>query len=307
MNKKLLLAVMMASLLLAGCGNKPAQNKAPKQSTQSQSSVADSSSSKSSETSQNSKTSSTIDYNKYVKKTWIDKSGTNSASFCIYKIDDGKITGKFVSNSVAVPDSYDIGQLTGTVNNDTADCQFSDKAGNKGNMKLTFKSNGDIETSISLTEKSKYADEVPKEGTFEYKSYTTKDVKGLSIIKDQSFKVSLNSWGNVKFVSGKLTSGSHVPVVFYLTDNDGNILYNFDNALPYGMDVKAVSFDDVNKDSLKDVIVITASNEGANVAAVFLQKSSGTFAIDTNLDNDINSSGNNKDIKTIRNYLSKKF
>lgn len=58
--------------------------------------------------------------------------------------------------------------------------------------------------------------------------------------------VDLNSWGKVKFVSGKLIGGNHIPAVFYLTDENGDILYNFQVTLPYRVDVKAVSFEDVN-------------------------------------------------------------
>lgn len=50
--------------------------------------------------------------------------------------------------------------------------------------------------------------------------------------------VDLNSWGNVKFVSGKLTAGNHIPVVFYLTDEDGDILYDFRAVLPYSVMLK---------------------------------------------------------------------
>ena len=45
--------------------------------------------------------------------------------------------------------------------------------------------------------------------------------------------MNLNSWGNVKFVSGKLTGGNHIPTVFYLTNKDGDILYDFAATLPY--------------------------------------------------------------------------
>ncbi len=71
-------------------------------------------------------------------------------------------------------------------------------------------------------------------------SKNLKDVKGLSLIKEQTFNIDLNSWGNVNFVSGKLTGGAHIPVVFYLTTENGDILYEFNAVLPYSVDVKAV-------------------------------------------------------------------
>ncbi len=98
-------------------------------------------------------------------------------------------------------------------------------------------------------------------------------------------------------------------MVFYLTDQAGDILYDFNASFPYSVDVKAVSFPDVNKDGLKDVIIIVAGtgNGEPPVAAVYLQKADGSFSDDYQLDQEINDSGNNKDISTVTNYLSQKF
>jgi hypothetical protein len=207
----------------------------------------------------------------------------------------------------AVPNAYDLGQLTGTISKNTAECKFSDTLGNKGNIKLSFKPNNEMEATIKLTAKSQYEEEQTAEGTFQFIPYNLKSIKEFSLIKDQTFMVDLNSWGTVKFVSGKLTAGNHIPTVFYLTDNDGNILYDFDMN-PYNTDVKAVSFVDGNKDGLKDVIIIVAGNDGTGtIATVFFQKANGTFANDLKLDQEINASGKNKDVKSITGYLSSKF
>lgn len=141
--------------------------------------------------------------------------------------------------------------------------------------------------------------------------YNLKDVKGFSPIENQSFMVDLNSWGKVKFVSGKLTGGNHIPVVFYLTDKDGDILYDFQATLPYMVDVKAVSFEDVSKDGLKDIIIIVDDaypGQGNNPqATVYFQKSDGSFANDLLLDQEINDSKSNRDVKTVKSYLDGKI
>lgn len=314
MNKKLIFAILTASLLLTGCGRKVVPNNIPKENKQSSvvTSAANNATVKSSGETAPSATSDAIDYNRYVKKTWIQENSTNGTSFCIHKIANGKIIGRFDSSEPAVPNHYNLENLTGTVNNDTAECQFSDTFGNKGNIKLVFKSNNEMEATIKLTSKSQHNNKCPHEGTFKYKTYNIKDIKGFSSIKDQSFMVNLNSWGNVKFVSGKLTGGNHIPTVFYLTNKDGDILYDFisDEDLPYSVDVKAVSFKDVNKDGLKDIIVIAVdnyNNSGACIANVYFQKSDGFFTNDLKLNEEINNSGKNKDIKTVTEYLSKKF
>lgn len=297
MNKKLLLATIITSLLLVGCSvNTTLQSK------EYSSTVVNA-------------TIDMVDYNQYVKKRWIEKKDTNNnsereVSFSISKIENGKITGKLSAISFAPTDrnllSFESG-FEGTINKDIAECQFNDLRGNKGNLKLVFKANNEMEATITLIDKSKTTIQ-PPEGTFEFVPDNIKNIKGFVPIESQSFMVNLNSWGNVKFVSGKLTAGNHIPVVFYLTNKDGDILYDFDAALPYNVDVKAVSFVDVNKDGLKDIIIIVAGNDGSGqVATVYLQKADGSFANDPKLDQEINNSGNNKDVKTVMNYLSQKL
>ncbi|SDH78119.1 hypothetical protein [Desulfosporosinus hippei] len=151
----------------------------------------------------------------------------------------------------------------------------------------------------------------PPEGTFRFTPHNLKDIVGFRPIQNQSFMVDLNSWGKVKFVSGKLTGGNHIPVVFYLTDKDGEILYDFQANLPYMVDVKAVSFEDVSQDGLKDIIIIVDDaypGQGNNpLATVYFQKSDGSFANDLLLDQEINDSKNNRDVKTVESYLAGKY
>lgn len=315
--KKIFLATIMAFSLLAGCGkvittntvNTVQQNGQPS-SAAAITSGADTKSPGTTTSAATITTNDAIDYNQYIKKTWVMEKGTNNFSFCISKIANGEITGRFTLNVPAVPNQYDVGHLTGTIDKDTAECQFSDKVGNKGSLKLVFKENNQIEASIKYTDKLEVNKDVSSDGDFLFKPYNLKDIAGFSPLANQSFAVDLNYWGNVNFVSGKLTAGNHIPVVFYLTNEDGDILYDFNATLPYSVDINAVSFKDVNKDGLKDVIIIAADNyadSGKQIAAVYLQKVDGAFTNDPKLDQEINNSGNNKDIKTITDYLSQKF
>lgn len=249
-------------------------------------------------------TNNTINYNQFTGKTWIKKNGSYNTSFCISSISNGKITG-YLDSLYAVPTTYDFKKnLTGTINKDTAECQLNDSKGNKGTVKLVFKENNQIEATINLTAKSQNTDMQPQEGTFEFIPYNLSSIKGFSLLKDQSFMVNLNSWGNVRFVSGKLTAGNHVPVVFYLTDNQGNLLFDFNPSLPYNVDVKAVSFVDLNKNGLKDVIIIVGANGASQLATVYFQNTNGSFTNNPNLDQKINNSGNNKSVKNVESYLS---
>lgn len=309
MNKKILF-VITVSLFLAGCGNSTPTSESsvpqPKESTV----VA--------EANTESNVNTVIDYKQYLKKTWIRKTDTDFSnngglSFLISKIEDGKIQGKISAVGHGPAFNMDSAEFEGTVNKDTAECQLiNDSRGNKGTIKFLFKPNGTVEATIQITEKSGDTVMSLPAGTFEFAPDNLKNIVGFAPIENQTFMVDLNSWGNVKFVSGKLTAGNHIPVEFYLTNKDGDILYNFDSALPYNVDVKAVSFEDVNKDGLKDIIIIVAGKDGkgqgnAAVATVYFQKADGAFENNPKLDQEINNSGNNKDVKTVRSYLAQKF
>ena len=157
MNKKILLTIVTVSLLLAGCGKISSTN-TPQQNEQSspEASTTNSSDTKSPGKTTSQATIDAIDYNQYIKKTWVEKNGTSNFSFCISTIANGQITGRFTTATPAVPNEYDLSNLTGTINKDTAECQFIDKVGNKGNIKLVFKTNDEIEATIKLTDKSQY-------------------------------------------------------------------------------------------------------------------------------------------------------
>ena len=254
--------------------------------------------------------SDVFNYDNYAKITWVDKTDTENSSFCITDITDGKITGIFVPGNViysprAVPSqySYDYGKFTGTISDGKADCQFSAVQGIEGSLLLAFEPDKQINATITLSEKSQYAN--PNEGTFQYIPYNINDTKEFKIIESQSFMVDLNSWGNVRFVSVVNESPNHQPTLFYLTDEDGNFLYDFNADIPYLVDVEAVSFVDVNDDELIDVIILVKpQDESGLTAAFFKQTTDGAFFQDHDLNSALNTGDNNKDIKTIVEYLS---
>ncbi|WP_315069488.1 hypothetical protein [uncultured Clostridium sp.] len=296
MNKKLLFAIIITFFLLAGCGKVNPSNVAQPNGQ-----------------SQTVTTSDSIDYDQYTKKTWVSKNGTDDDvkfSFCISKIANGEIEGEFSTDGIAVINYGGVvGKLAGKINNDTAECEFSDKEGNNGNVKLVFKANDEIEATIKYTNKSKTYKDLSLDGTFLLKPFNLNDIDVFTPFKDQSFTINLNSWGNVKFVSGRYIGKKHIFTACYLTNEAGDVLYEFNSAFPYAADVKAVSFQDVNKDGLKDIIVIVGNSDDSSsqIVTVFFQKDDGSFDYDDALDNEIYDSGNNKDIKTVTDYLSKKF
>jgi hypothetical protein len=319
MNKKIIFAIIAVSFLIAGCGKINSTNNVQQNvNSDTTQSTSKSETTKSTTTSDStSDSTSTIDYTQYIKKNWVRNGDINSSSngnlsILISKIENGKIYGNITAVGSSPAYNMDSSKFEGNINNDTAKCTLlDDSRGNEGNIELLFKSKNSLQAKITITKKSN--DNIMRipEGTFEFTPYNLKDINGLKIIENQTFTVNLNSWGNVKFVSGKLTSGSHIPLVFYLTDEDGNILYTFDVNLPYSIDIEAVSFKDLNKDGLKDIIIIASDTyDGApktEIATVYFQNADGSFKNDSNLDKEINSSGNNKTVTDVTNYVSNKF
>ncbi|HWT77166.1 MAG TPA: hypothetical protein VN258_20890 [Mobilitalea sp.] len=249
-----------------------------------------------------------IDYTQYIHKIWINRSLMNSEnqemSFYISNITNGKLVGKSTINGLhgyCIPDIGHLGEmdyadLTGIIKNDIADCDsYASTSGARGNYEFKFKSDDVIEvTFIDLNE------------SYKYEPLTIKDViESGNINKNQSFTVNLNSWGTVNFVTCEM---SNAPT-FFLTNKEGDILYYLNLNLMTVDEIKAVSFKDVNKDGLKDIIIIAANkNDSSNVEAyVILQQADGSFDVDDELNSEINDSGNNKSIKAITDYLSKKL
>lgn len=320
MNKKILLTIITVSCLAAGC--KKAAPSDHLQETESPSASITKENPISIQSSQEissqavTKTESKTDYSQYLKKNWIRNTDTNfpengGVSMVISSIKNGKIKGEISAVGSGPAYNMDSSGFEGTVDGDTAQCELvDDSRGNKGTVKLTFKSPEILEAAVAITERSEDRIMTLPEGTFEFSPNNLKSKEGFKPIEEQSFMVDLDSWGKVKFVSGNLTAGSHIPVVFYLTDEDGNIFYEFNTTFPYSVKVEAVSFKDLNKDGLKDIIIIVSDQyngaSGQPIANVCFQQEDGTFVTDYQLCQEINDSGNNKDIKTVTNYILNK-
>ena len=132
----------------------------------------------------------------------------------------------------------------------------------------------------------------------------------MQIIENQSFSVSLENYGKVKFISGLKREDSNDNAVFYLIDNKNNVLYKYPDFYgnKKGMfnNIRAVSFTDVNKDGLKDVVIIADYRTGSNssttpICSIYFQKGK-EFISNENFDNKINVSSNNKDIASVLKY-----
>ncbi|WP_025683942.1 hypothetical protein [Paenibacillus maysiensis] len=143
------------------------------------------------------------------------------------------------------------------------------------------------------------------------------DTDQFNIDEQQSFETSFEGWGHVKFVSTVGMIEEARGNYFFLLDEQGYILYSFPEF--YGNNwsgedgLAAVAFKDVNKDGLKDVIIIAYVDAGAGpsisdpfpIAGIYFQKKNKTFTAVPALDQALNDQGHNQTIKDVIQYVSK--
>jgi hypothetical protein len=146
---------------------------------------------------------------------------------------------------------------------------------------------------------------------------TSLDSKGLRFHED-SFEVTFENWGKVRFITGIDIKNRRV-LCIYLTDDQENVLYKFPlaNKIRWLMcdEVKAVSFADLDKDGLADVVVIGIYNTGVgsgplfshfHVATIYFQKGT-EFINDPNLDKQINDAYKNRTIDMVLDFVANKL
>ncbi|WP_425449543.1 hypothetical protein [Dethiothermospora halolimnae] len=228
----------------------------------------------------------------YLRKIWVvddwDGGAYYYSSFFISKINNKILDGKFSIHSIAEPDFYFyslepskyLGSLYGTINNGEAECHFNDKVGNKGNVKLIFEESDKITATIEYTDKGDIYEDLYLDGTFSFRPYNLDDIDNFTVLKDHSFAVDLNSWGNVNFVSGKVDTGRVIHPVAYLTNKDNDIFYSIDVAFKTGSEINDVKIVDINNDGLKDIKIVTSfigDPEIDPITFTFLQDDDGLF------------------------------
>ncbi|WP_058830280.1 DUF4163 domain-containing protein [Paenibacillus polymyxa] len=146
------------------------------------------------------------------------------------------------------------------------------------------------------------------------------DTDQYEIEESQSFQTTLEGFGKVRFVSTYGYPEGLRKFFFFLLDDQGHILYPFPDfygnrewVARYG-GVEAVAFKDVNKDGLKDVIIIADVDNGIHgpgridefpIADIYFQKKNKTFTTIPALDETLNDQGHNRTIKDVIQYVSK--
>ncbi|MEK5376799.1 MULTISPECIES: hypothetical protein [Paenibacillus] len=146
------------------------------------------------------------------------------------------------------------------------------------------------------------------------------DTDQYEVEESQSFQTTLEGFGKVRFVSTYGYPEGLRKFFFFLLDDQGHILYSFPEF--YGNHewvarfggVEAVAFKDVNKDGLKDVVVIANVDNGIHgpgrvdefpMAEIYFQKKNKTFTTLPALDQALNDQEHNQTVKDVIQYVSK--
>lgn len=248
-----------------------------------------------------------FDYNTFINKTWINSNGSGSAGdLSIYKIDGNNIAGNYSIWLTATPSRYGkIINFTGNIDNDIALCHFNDSYGNGGTIEIRFLNNEELEVTIKLEEKSSKEDYIPLEGTYKFVSENINNVEEYHIIEDKSFAIDLSLWGNVNLTCAEILGSIHEPpLVILLTNEKGDVLFDFLPDAPYGAKLRETEFVDVNEDGLKDVIflIYEADKEGIMTyfsTLIYLQQEDGCFVTEDKIMDKINNSENFVEVKKI--------
>ncbi|WP_338532945.1 DUF4163 domain-containing protein [Paenibacillus peoriae] len=146
------------------------------------------------------------------------------------------------------------------------------------------------------------------------------DTDQYEVEESQSFQTTLEGFGKVRFVSTYGYPEGLRKFFFFLLDDQGHILYPFPDfygnrewVARYG-GVEVVAFKDVNKDGLKDVIIIANVDNGIHgpgrvdefpMASIYFQKKNKTFTTLPALDQALNDQEHNQTIKDVIQYVSK--
>jgi len=280
---------------------------------------------------------------KYSKKIWVVKAQNKDlenaelqeqytcTSFFLSRIENNEIEGFFLPSAMIMPrhDGFagvDCGILSGTAYDNSAECHFVWASKNiRGKVTMTFKEEDKIEATIIYEIDSKTENDIasydPDAGTFVYSYHPEAqsgtflfeplnicDLKEKDLIYEDTFaEEDFSIWGKAHFAFRAITGGRRNLLEVYLTDDCKNVLYKF-NSFPYDTYVKEFSFQDTNRNALKDLILIIGFRGDASLRVAYLyhQNSEGFFELDEELFGEINDvkAPHNDKTETVVKYLS---
>ncbi|MCL2610204.1 MAG: hypothetical protein FWE02_00830 [Defluviitaleaceae bacterium] len=150
------------------------------------------------------------------------------------------------------------------INGNVAKGTFEGDSGFGGNITLKFEEKGIIDVILEYTGSPDKHDYQLQYGEFSLRPLNIitdfEQNEYFVINEDLTFETTLNSWGDVIFFAGFHDGSRHFPAV-YLTDTNGNLLYDFRANFATFTYIYEIIIEDRNGDGLLDVAIIADGGE----------------------------------------------
>ena len=233
------------------------------------------------------------EFRQYLGKIWIidcdeEENYHYPYSFFITSIENGELKGEFQVGMRITPSNYsedteNIHSLSGSINGDIAECYFQDRYGNSGFIVLKFIDFNRIDIGIEyLNEPIKHDNNVFLDERYSFRPYNILDYKNF-VASSLSVDFSIRSYGEeVNIVAGIIEGNKPYPAIC-LTNDKGDILYEFGAPYQVSSEVKEILVEDLNGDGLQDVKITTYFSdipEAYNFEWFFYQNEYGLYRLE---------------------------
>ena len=201
-----------------------------------------------------------INNENYLHKIWIDEGKIKEDgryqgfSFVITQMDFSTVKGQYVTDWDEInPQRGGVRTFEGTVDGSTIRCKLFDEGVSVGSMSLEVMSNNRIHVTYTCR----------SEGTVLYEQlacrpYNIEDLLDEKIILKEELAVSteIDGWGKIKVIPGVVDINNRYPVAF-MTNEQGDILFEFKAGYKVGTTIQNIRIDDYNEDGFVDVEIET--------------------------------------------------
>ena len=222
-----------------------------------------------------------INYEEYIKKTWVVEDWQGDAyryqasfSFMITKMEDGFIEGRHCVNPYASFTSQ--WKFAGTVKKNKAMCTLYGGEGEEeiGTMEITFLNHSRITGVLNLTTR-----EISHKN-YTFRPYTLNDIAYLRL-NPLCLQAEIDTWGEVDIVTGVIQGADNKPYpVIYIIDESDAILYRFRAGYQIASEAYEIEVGDYDGDGLDDVKIVTYfpyDSESIFIERIFYQTEEGFF------------------------------
>lgn len=265
-----------------------------------------------------------IDYNSFSKKIWISEQDMSLNDLFIYinHIDNVSMEGVLYRWKLPISSYFYYNppfderypwNLEGKIIDNTIEGELT-YGGVSGNILLVVE-DSKIIGNIEVPDESELKDIPSDNNNFKFRPYTLSDVVTgfeedggeVIILSDYAIEANLDSWGDIKLLPLMVKSNKSHPI-FYLVNENNEILYQLDAPFQNGLDVTEISLDDIDGNGLTDIIIILGDEDesvGSVVAWVFYQVDN-LFYVDYKTQRELNIEfydTTNLDAREVKEYL----